>query len=66
MIQEQEKVLQEAVSKIRKYSETSKKYKEFKEKIDASTEIIHNAIRELGVSQKEIQKIYSKDQVHGF
>ncbi|BDA79029.1 RNA polymerase sigma factor RpoD [Leptospira kobayashii] len=60
LIQQDEKVLNESVNRIRKYSENSKKFKELKEKIDASYGKIDEAIRKIGVSQKEIQKISQK------
>jgi len=60
MIQQDEKIFNEASSRIRKYSENSKKYKELKEKIDISSSKIDEAIRKIGVSQKEIQKISQK------
>ncbi len=60
MIQQDEKIFIEASSRIRKYSENSKKYKELKEKIDISSSKIDEAIRKIGVSQKEIQKISQK------
>ncbi|MCG6145438.1 MULTISPECIES: RNA polymerase sigma factor RpoD [Leptospira] len=60
LIQQDEKVLNESTNRIRKYSENSKKFKELKEKIDLSTGKIDEAIRKIGVSQKEIQKISQK------
>lgn len=60
IIQQDEKVYNEASNRIRKYSENSKKYRELKEKIDLSSNKIEEAIRNIGVSQKEIQKISSK------
>ncbi|TGL90646.1 RNA polymerase sigma factor RpoD [Leptospira congkakensis] len=60
LIQQDEKVLNESQNRIRKYSENSKKFKELKEKIDLSTGKIDEAIRKIGVSQKEIQKISQK------
>jgi RNA polymerase primary sigma factor len=60
IIQQDEKVFNEATNRIRKYSENSKKYKELKEKIDVSSNKIEEAIRNIGVSQKEIQKISQK------
>ncbi|MCB1142391.1 MAG: RNA polymerase sigma factor RpoD [Leptospiraceae bacterium] len=60
VIQSEEKVLNECQNKIKKYSENSRKFKEFKEKIDASLVKIEDAIREVGVSQREIQKISQK------
>ncbi|PJZ87127.1 RNA polymerase sigma factor RpoD, partial [Leptospira levettii] len=60
LIQQDEKVLNESTNRIRKYSENSKKFKELKEKIDMSTGKIDEAIRKIGVSQKEIQKISQK------
>ncbi|MCC5816257.1 MAG: RNA polymerase sigma factor RpoD [Leptospira sp.] len=60
IIQQDEKVYNEASSRIRKYSENSKKYRELKEKIDLSSNKIDEAVRNIGVSQKEIQKISQK------
>ncbi|MCZ8239081.1 MAG: RNA polymerase sigma factor RpoD [Leptospiraceae bacterium] len=60
IIQQDEKVFNEATNRIRKYSENSKKYRELKEKIDNSSNKIDEAIRNIGVSQKEIQKISQK------
>ncbi|MDZ4727104.1 MAG: RNA polymerase sigma factor RpoD [Leptospira sp.] len=60
LIQQDEKVLNESTNRIRKYSENSKKFKELKEKIDMSFGKIDEAIRKIGVSQKEIQKISQK------
>ncbi|TGL57317.1 RNA polymerase sigma factor RpoD [Leptospira ognonensis] len=60
LIQQDEKVLNESTNRIRKYSENSKKFKELKEKIDLSFAKIDEAIRKIGVSQKEIQKISQK------
>ena len=60
VIGQEEKVFNEAVNRIRKYSENSKKFKELKVKIDESYAKIDTAIREIGVSQKEIQKISQK------
>jgi len=60
LIQQDEKILTESSNRIRKYSENSKKYRELKEKIDLSFGKIDEAIRKIGVSQKEIQKISQK------
>lgn len=60
MIQAEEKVYNECLTKIKKYSESSKKFKEYKDKIDSSKEKIDMAVREVGVSQREIQKISQK------
>ncbi|NCN09583.1 MAG: RNA polymerase sigma factor RpoD [Leptospira sp.] len=60
IIQQDEKVFNEATNRIRKYSENSKKFRELKEKIDNSSNKIDEAIRNIGVSQKEIQKISQK------
>lgn len=60
IIQQDEKVFNEASNRIRKYSENSKKYRELKEKIDLSSNKIEEAIRNIGVSQKEIQKVSQK------
>jgi RNA polymerase primary sigma factor len=60
LIQQDEKVLNDSTNRIRKYSENSKKFKELKEKIELSFGKIDEAIRKIGVSQKEIQKISQK------
>ncbi|WCL51361.1 RNA polymerase sigma factor RpoD [Leptospira sp. GIMC2001] len=60
IIQQDEKVFNEATNRIRKYSENSKKFRELKERIDLSSNKIDEAIRNIGVSQKEIQKISQK------
>ncbi|MBE7411093.1 MAG: RNA polymerase sigma factor RpoD [Leptospiraceae bacterium] len=60
IIQAEEKVFNECINRIRKYSENSKKYKELKEKIEVSSSKIDRATREVGVSQREIQKISQK------
>ncbi|MCC6274731.1 MAG: RNA polymerase sigma factor RpoD [Leptospiraceae bacterium] len=60
IIQAEEKVFNECINRIRKYSENSKKYKELKEKIEVSASKIDRATREVGVSQREIQKISQK------
>lgn len=56
----EEKIFNECSNRIRKYSENSKKYKELKEKITVSSAKIDEAIRLVGVSQREIQKISQK------
>jgi RNA polymerase primary sigma factor len=59
-IQTEEKTLIECQNKIKKYSENSRKHKEFKDKIDEAQKDIDYAVREVGVSQREIQKISQK------
>jgi RNA polymerase primary sigma factor len=59
-IQAEERVYNECQNKIKKYSENSKKYKELKDRIDGSSDRIRNCIAEVGVSQKEIQKLSQK------
>ena len=59
-IQSEEKTLIECQNKIKKYSENSRKHKEFKDKIDEAQKDIDSAVREVGVSQREIQKISQK------
>ncbi|NBU96612.1 MAG: RNA polymerase sigma factor RpoD [Spirochaetia bacterium] len=59
-IQSEEKTLIECQNKIKKYSENSRKHKEFKDKIDEAQKDIDLAVREVGVSQREIQKISQK------
>ncbi|MCB1193297.1 MAG: RNA polymerase sigma factor RpoD [Leptospiraceae bacterium] len=60
IIQHEEKIFNECINKIRKYSDTSKRFRELKDKIDTSSIKIDKLIRQLGVSQKEIQKISQK------
>ena len=60
IIQNEEKVYNESVNRIKKYSENSKKYKELREKIEITSSKIDNATRMIGVSQREIQKISQK------
>ncbi|HMV45137.1 MAG TPA: RNA polymerase sigma factor RpoD [Leptospiraceae bacterium] len=60
IIQNEEKVYNESVNRIKKYSENSKKYKELREKIEITSSKIDNATRTIGVSQREIQKISQK------
>ena len=60
VISAEEKIFNECSNRIRKYSENSKKYKELKEKITVSSAKIDEAIRQVGVSQREIQKISQK------
>ncbi|MCP5495779.1 MAG: RNA polymerase sigma factor RpoD [Leptospiraceae bacterium] len=60
MIKQEEKVYDECRNKIRKYAETSKRYKELKDKISTSSKKIDALVRQLGVSQKEIQDISRK------
>ncbi|MCB1157772.1 MAG: RNA polymerase sigma factor RpoD [Leptospiraceae bacterium] len=60
LIQGEEKVLNEAINKIRKYSENSKKFRELKDKIEQATARIDVCVRQIGVSQREIQKLSQK------
>ncbi|MBP7281912.1 MAG: RNA polymerase sigma factor RpoD [Leptospiraceae bacterium] len=60
IIQNEEKVYNESMNRIKKYSENSKKYKELREKIEITSSKIDNATRMIGVSQREIQKISQK------
>ncbi|MCB1174706.1 MAG: RNA polymerase sigma factor RpoD [Leptospiraceae bacterium] len=60
IIQAQEKLLQDAQLKLRKYVEGSKKWREYKEKEDAAKAILNTAVRKVGVSQKETQRISQK------
>lgn len=60
IIEVQEKILQEAQGKLRKYVEGSKKWREFKLKADDAEGIIQSAVEHVGVSQKEIQRITQK------
>jgi RNA polymerase primary sigma factor len=60
IIQSEEKIFNESVNRIKKYSENSKKYKELKEKIEITSSKIESAARLIGVSQREIQKISQK------
>lgn len=59
-IQNEEKTLIECQNKIKKYSENSRKFKEFKDRIVEAQGDIDEAVREVGVSQREIQKISQK------
>lgn len=59
-IQSEEKTLIECQNKIKKYSENSRKFKEFKDRIVEAQGDIDDAVREVGVSQREIQKISQK------
>ncbi|MBL8019745.1 MAG: RNA polymerase sigma factor RpoD [Leptospirales bacterium] len=56
----EEKKLQEAQNKLKKYVEGSKKWREYRVKADESKAILLNAVRKVGVSQKEIQRISQK------
>ncbi|MBX7057237.1 MAG: RNA polymerase sigma factor RpoD [Leptospirales bacterium] len=60
IISVEEKKLQEAQSRLRKYVENSRKWREFKQKADEARAIINEAVRSVGVSQKEIQRISQK------
>jgi len=56
----EEKKLQEANNRLRKYVEGSKKWREYKQKFDEARVEINKAVRKVGVSQKEIQRISQK------
>jgi RNA polymerase primary sigma factor len=56
----EEKKLQEAQNKLKKYVEGSKKWREYKLKSDEAKALLLNAVRKVGVSQKEIQRISQK------
>lgn len=60
LIQQDEKVFNEAQNRIRKYSENSKKFRELKDRIEETSSKIDDSIRKIGVSQKEIGKISQK------
>ena len=60
VISSEEKKLNEATTRLRKYVEGSKKWREYKVKADESRGVINAAVREVGVSQKEIQRISQK------
>ena len=60
IISREEKVYQDAQNRLRKYVEGSKKWREYKQKSDESRAVIDEAVRAVGVSQKEIQRISQK------
>ncbi len=60
VIAAEEKKLGEASARLRKYVEGSKKWREYKVKADEARGVINAAVREVGVSQKEIQRISQK------
>ena len=60
IIGQEEKKLHEANVKLKKYVEGSKKWREYKQKSDEALAIIEAAVRLVGVSQKEIQRISQK------
>tara|TARA_Y100001937_G_scaffold61180_1_gene83697 strand:- start:93282 stop:95078 length:1797 start_codon:yes stop_codon:yes gene_type:complete len=60
IINREEKKYQEAQARLKKYTDGSKKWREYKQKVDESKAIIDEAVRKLGVSQKEIQRISQK------
>ncbi|MCB1319968.1 MAG: RNA polymerase sigma factor RpoD [Leptospiraceae bacterium] len=60
VIGREEKVYQEAMTRLKKYVEGSKKWREFKLKSDESKAVMLEAVRGVGVSQKEIQRISQK------
>ncbi len=56
----EEKKLQEAQSRLRKYVDGSRKWREYKQRADEAKAVIIEAVRTVGVSQKEIQRISQK------
>lgn len=60
VISREEKKLQEAQNKLRKYTDGSKKWREYKQKVDEAKAIVDTSVRKLGVSQKEIIRISQK------
>ncbi len=59
-IEREEKTLYESQNLMRKYVEESKRWLENKRKADKSQKVIDAAVRDLGVSQKEILRISQK------
>lgn len=60
IVSAEEKKLNDAQNRLRKYVEGSKKFREYKQKEEEARAIIDEAIRKVGVSQKEIQRISQK------
>ncbi len=60
IISREEKNLHEANTRIRKYTEGSKRWNECKQRIETSLRAINNTIQVIGVSQKEIGRISQK------
>ena len=60
IIEREEKIYYDSQTQMRKYVEGSKRWKENKQKADKSYKIIESAVRSMGVSQKEIQRISQK------
>ena len=60
IVEREEKNLYEAYVAIHRYAEGSKKWKDYKNKIDKTQKIIDSAIRSMGISQKEILRISQK------
>jgi RNA polymerase primary sigma factor len=56
----EDKKLNEAQNRLRKYVEGSKKWREYRVKSDEAKVIINDCVNEIGVSQKEIQRISQK------
>jgi len=60
IISTEEKKLNEAQNKLRKYVEGSRKWREYKVKADEARALINDCVNIIGVSQKEIQRISQK------
>ncbi|WP_078123512.1 RNA polymerase sigma factor RpoD [Leptonema illini] len=60
IISKEEKRLNDGRSKVRKYPEGSKKWREYQDIVEDSQGKIFEAVRRMGVSQKEIQRISQK------
>ncbi|MDH5654323.1 MAG: RNA polymerase sigma factor RpoD [Spirochaetia bacterium] len=60
IISVEEKKLNEAQNKLRKYVDGSKKWREYRLKADEAKAIVNECVSILGVSQKEIQRISQK------
>ena len=60
IISKEEKRLNDGRSKVRKYPEGSKKWREYQDIVEDSQGRIFEAVRRMGVSQKEIQRISQK------
>ena len=60
IISVEEKKLNEAQGKLRKYVDGSKKWREYRLKADEAKAIVNECVSMLGVSQKEIQRISQK------
>ena len=60
IVSSEEKKLMDAQNRLRKYTEGSKKWREYNQKAEEARVVINDAIRKVGVSQKEIQRISQK------